>query len=126
MEIPVLTFFHNYYDPDLFILRLAVGVIFLHHGWPKLKKSKVMAQGIGIPVARVFVLGLVEIFSSFGMIFGILVNWAAVLLSIVMLGAIYLKIKKWHVPFSATNTTGWELDLILLAANLAILFLARF
>ena len=80
-----------------------------------------MAQGMGMPAAAIFILGLMETLSSLAMITGILLRPAAILLSIVMLGAIYMKIKKWHLPFSTLNATGWEFDLILLAANLAIL-----
>ncbi len=47
--------------------------------------------------------------------------YGAVLLIIVMLGAIYHKMFKWNTPFSALDKMGWEFDLVLLAANLAIL-----
>jgi len=38
-----------------------------------------------------------------------------------MIGAIWMKVTKWHVPFSAMDKIGWEFDLILLAANIVIL-----
>lgn len=47
---------------------------------------------------------------------------AATLLAIVMLGATYYKVFKWKMKFSMRTSTGWEFDLILLAANIAIFF----
>ena len=56
-----------------------------------------------------------------GLIFGIYTQVAALLLAIVMIGAIKMKAMRWHVPFIGMTNTGWEFDLILLAANIAIL-----
>lgn len=112
----------QYNNLGLFILRLGVAIIFLWHGLPKMPKAKMMAGMINMPAGAVFLLGLVETLSSIGLILGVQTELAALFLSIVMLGALYLKNFKWHAPFTAMNTTGWEFDLILLAANLAILF----
>lgn len=110
-----------YNNVGLFILRLAVGVVFIRHGWPKLAKTKMMAGGMGKSTAFVFTLGLVETLSGLGQILGIYKQAAALLLALVMLGAIFMKITKWHIPFAAHDKTGWEFDLTLLAANVAIL-----
>jgi uncharacterized membrane protein YphA (DoxX/SURF4 family) len=69
----------------------------------------------------IFILGAVEFLSSLGLILGIYTQLAALLLTIVMIGAIYFKAMKWHVPFAAMDKTGWEFDFILLASNIAIL-----
>lgn len=111
----------QYNDIGLFILRLGVAIIFLYHAWPKLINAKNMAQGMGGSALMVFLLGLVEFLSGIGLITGFFVQLSALLLAIVMVGAIWMKITKWKVPFSAMDKTGWEFDLILLAANLAIL-----
>ncbi|OGI91347.1 hypothetical protein A3A09_01760 [Candidatus Nomurabacteria bacterium RIFCSPLOWO2_01_FULL_42_20] len=111
-----------YNDIGLFLLRLAVAVIFIYHAWPKLKNSKGMAAMVGMPAGMIFMLGAVEFLSSVGLILGLYTQLAALLLAIVMLGAIGFKVMKWKVSFSATDKTGWEFDLILLAANIAILF----
>ncbi|MBI2670180.1 MAG: DoxX family protein [Candidatus Yanofskybacteria bacterium] len=108
----------------LFILRLAVAIIFLYHGLPKLMKAKMMGQMMGVSGAAVFFLGIVESLSSLGLILGIYMQAAAVLLAIVMVGAIGMKMMKWKIPFAAMDKTGWEFDLILLAANAAIFFTA--
>lgn len=109
-------------DLGLFILRLAVAIIFLYHGLPKLMKAGMMGQMMGMPSGMVFMLGMVETLSSIGLIFGVYVQLASILLSIVMVGAIYFKTAKWKTGFAAMDKTGWEFDFILLASNLAVFF----
>lgn len=98
----------------LYILRLAVGIIFLTHGKAKLAKqtpSNFRYLGYSeIAAALILILGL-----------GWLTQIAALWLVVVMSGAIYFKKYKWHTPFVAMDKMGWEFDLILLAANLVIL-----
>ena len=110
-------------DLGLLILRIAIGLIFLYHALPKLKNPKGMAVMMGMPkMAMILViLGIVEVLSSLGIILGVYTQLAALLLAIVMLGAIFVKKMKWHISFAAMDKTGWEFDLILLAANVAIL-----
>ncbi|MEK7102451.1 MAG: DoxX family protein, partial [Patescibacteria group bacterium] len=103
----------------LLILRVAVGLTFLPHGWGKLKNPKAMAQGLGWSTAAAGLLGFVETASALLLILGLLTQLAALLLGLVMLGAIYYKITKWHKKF--TGDGGWELDLALLGANIALL-----
>lgn len=104
----------------LFLLRLAVGAVFIHHAIPKLREPKAMASGIGWNQNQVFGLGIIEFISGVALIGGVGVRMASIALAIVMLGAIYHKIKKWHVPFTSSNSTGWEFDMVLLAAGLTI------
>ena len=109
-------------DLGLFVLRLAVAAVFIYHGWPKLKAPAKMAQGMGWTSWKVALLGIVEFGSGLMLLTGFHFRWAAVLLTVVMLGAIYYKIFKWKMKFSMSASTGWELDFILLAANVAIIF----
>ncbi len=108
------------YTP-LLLLRLAIAIIFIYHSLPKLKNAKKLSGGIGLSKRTVFVIGLVEFFSSLGLVLGIFIQFFAFLLACVMLGAIYMKIRKWHVPFSAHDKIGWEYDFILLVVNITIL-----
>ena len=103
----------------LLVLRVVVGLVFLPHGWAKLKNPKVMAQGMGWSAAAISVLGFVEAASGLLLILGLLTQFAALLLVLVMLGALYYKLTKWHKKF--TGDCGWELDFMLLAANIALL-----
>ena len=69
------------------------------------------------------ILGFVELICGIGLIFSdAYAQVSAILLGIVMFGAIYYKIIRWHVPFSAHDKTGWEFDLILLTALVAIFY----
>lgn len=112
----------QYNDIGLLILRLAVVAIFIYHAVPKLTNSKGMAAMVGMPAGMVFMLGGIELLASLGLIFGFYAQLSALLLGVVMIGAIGMKMMKWGVPFGAMDKTGWEFDLILLAANIAILF----
>lgn len=106
----------QYNDIGLFILRVTIGVIFFSHAMPKLKNQ----------MGSVFLLlGIVEGVSSVALVLGVYTQLAALLLAIVMVGAIWMKITKWHVPFMAMDKMGWEFDLILLAANIVILLGGR-
>lgn len=102
----------------LFVLRVVVGLVFLPHGLSKLKNPKSFAQGMGWGVAAGAFLGFIETVSALFMIFGLLTQLAALLLAVVMIGAIYHKTVKWHKKF--TGDGGWELDLALLGANIAL------
>lgn len=111
----------QYNNIGLLVLRLAVAVIFIYHAMPKLKNAKGMAQMVGMPAGMIFMLGAVELLSSIGLVLGIYTQLAALILAIVMIGAIGMKTMKWGAPFAAMDKTGWEFDLILLAASIALL-----
>jgi uncharacterized membrane protein YphA (DoxX/SURF4 family) len=104
----------------LFFLRLAVGLIFIYHAVPKLQDPKRMAGGLGWSQGQVFGLGIIEFMCSVAILAGVSAKVAAFVLMLVMVGAIYHKIKKWNIPFMAHDKTGWEFDFLLLAATLTI------
>ncbi|MDP2673004.1 MAG: DoxX family protein [Nanoarchaeota archaeon] len=107
----------------LLILRVFLGLIFLYHGVPKLIASGKMAKGMGWSSGSVFLLGFVEVISSLALILGFYAEIGALLIGLVMLGAIYYKVFKWKIPFSAMDKMGWEFDLILLGVAVSILLL---
>ncbi len=111
----------QYNDVGLFLLRAAIAAIFLIHGWPKLSKANEMAAGMGTSKIMVLLLGSVETLSALALVVGFYTQLAALLLSLVMCGAIWMKVMKWNVPFSAKDKVGWEFDFVLLFAALAIL-----
>lgn len=108
----MLTSFLLYQDLGLFILRLVVAVVFLVHAFPKLQNK--MGNAF-------LLLGIVEALSALALIAGWQTHIAAILLAIIMIGAIWMKKMKWSVPFTTMNATGWEFDVVLLAANIVIL-----
>lgn len=100
--------------PDLapLVLRVAVGIIFLVHGLPKLKNMNSFMGFIGI----------CETLGAIALLVGFLTQWAAVGIILIMLGAIYKKIFEWKVPFFTLEKMGWEYDFLIIAACKAILF----
>ncbi|MGH2678117.1 MAG: DoxX family protein [Actinomycetota bacterium] len=110
-------------------LRIAVGVIFIWHGWPKITGARGMAAAMGggeakpALVGMVTIQGVVEAGGGVLMILGVLTQLVALAFIIIMIGAIALKNTMWKTGFMSQQTTGWEFDLVLLAANL-LLFLA--
>ncbi|HWP62793.1 MAG TPA: DoxX family protein [Candidatus Binatia bacterium] len=117
----------TYVDWGLLALRVAVGIIFVVHGWPKITGARGMAEMMGRPgtasVAFFTIQGIVEAGGGVLLILGIWTQLVNVLFAIIMVGAIYLKLTMMKTGFMATQTTGWEFDFVLLAANLALLTL---
>ncbi len=103
------------------ILRLAVGSLFMVHGYPKLGKQQ-RQQGagwmtsMGMPGGMMAFAGVVEFFGGLALILGILTPIIAVLAALWMLSTTWFarsKLKKKYMG-------GWELDVTLLLASLAI------
>ena len=102
-------------------LRIAVGTVFLVHGLQKKMfwKAQPSAQ---LPLGMIKVLRFLSIVEPLGgvaMLAGFLTRPAAIGLSIIMLGAINLKARQMKKGF--TGDGGWELDFMILAANVALL-----
>ena len=99
-------------------LRSAVGVIFILHGISKLDPG--FAQNLpnmGLPAEMAIPIALAELIAGIFIVLGILSRLSASLISIIMLGAIFM-VKGAQ---SITGKGGIELDLILLASVLVIM-----
>ena len=100
-------------------LRSAIGVIFIVHGIGKLNEGFLgfLTGAVGFPAEMQVPIALAEIVPGVLLIIGVLSRISSSLLAIIGLGAIF------HVKHAA-NLTGqgaYEIDLILLAANLVII-----
>ncbi len=104
----------------IWLLGAVVGVIFIVHGFPKIKNPKGIASAYHAPAVVGLYHGLIEVLGGAVLILGIHIHGTALVLAIIMVGAIYFKVNKWNVPFTAHDKNGWEFDLLLLAACLAI------
>ena len=99
-------------------LRSAIGVIFILHGIGKFNPGVVnFLSSLGIPPEMQIPIALAEIIPGILLIVGVLSRLSAALLSIIMLGAIFLV----RSAQSITGDGGVELDLILLASVLVIM-----
>lgn len=107
----MLSFFSAYSSWGVWFLQFTVGVIFIVHGWPKLKRTKKALQ-IGGAIH-----GAVEVIGGLSLWFSYHVHAVGLAFSVIMLGAIFMKMFKWKIPFTAHNTTGWEFDFALLAVS---------
>lgn len=117
----MLNFLADYYGWGTTALQLVVGLIFVVHGWPKFKNPAGIAGVYGAPKMVGTIHGLVEIVGGISLALGLWVEQFTAIFSLIILCALYFKIFKWKMPFMAQETTGWEFDLLLLAALSVIL-----
>jgi len=99
-------------------LRSAIGVIFIIHGI--LKFNPGFAENLpnmGLPAEMQIPIALAELVPGILLIFGVLSRLSASLISIIMLGAIFMV----KGASSITGKGGIEFELILLASTLVIM-----
>jgi putative oxidoreductase len=103
----------------LLLLRVALGVVFISHGYPKLTHPKAM-QGFfvqhGLPAYFVTVAGVLEVFGGALIILGFLTRIAALLLAMEMAVAIW----KVHSAAGYMAVHNYEFPLVLAAACFAL------
>lgn len=112
------------------ILRLALGVTFILHGYPKLFPDGpagfagfVRSLGFPAPLVLAWIVSLLEVGGGAAMILGVLVRYVGALFVIEMLvTALYVKMSR-GVAFIAQGGTGWELDILLGTIALAIVLI---
>lgn len=115
---------HQYSDTGLFLLRAVIALIFLVHGIWKIFNGRQMAENADMQGSGWFfvILGVIECAGALVLLAGLFTQAAAALLGLIMIGAIYFKIVNWKVHFTAHDKTGWEFDLLILAACTYIVF----
>ncbi len=119
----------DYSNWGVLALRIAVGIIFIVHGWPKISQARMMGTGMAqmsgmspsVMTGFTFVQGLLEAAGGVLLILGIWTQVVNVVFIIFMAGAIALKNTAMKTGFMAQQTTGWEFDFVLLAANIMLL-----
>src|SRR5499425_27500 len=104
----------------LLALRIALGIIFITHGYPKLIRSNVEMQHMfvqhGLPAQFVYVAGVIEAFGGLLLALGLFVRPAALLLAIEMSVAIW----KVHSSGGILAVHLYEFPFALGAACLAL------
>lgn len=109
-----------YADWGQLLLRVGVGVIFIVHGWPKIKNPSKFAGWLGTvkvwpSMFWALVVAVVEFFGGIALVAGFWVPIVALLMAINMVVAIVLVKRKF--------VGGWEFDFILLLTALALVLL---
>ena len=113
----------RYRDWGKLALRLAIAGIFLAHGSMKWALWSGSPPGMPAGMLALFkILSIVEPLAAVAILLGMFTRGAALVLAIVMVGAIYTKIAVMHLPYAAGNALGWEFDAVILAGCLVLLF----
>ena len=110
---------HGLHDAAQMGMRTAIGVIFIVHGFGKFGNPGFggWISSMGIPAEMQIPIALAEFIPGILLVIGVLTRISASLISIVMLGAIFLV----KGASSLTGDGGYEFDLILLAACLVVI-----
>jgi putative oxidoreductase len=120
-------------DYAMLPLRLAIGAIFLAHGWPKLMRllspgegpglaGYLMSLGIPAPELMAWVVALSEVIGGVALVVGVLTRLAAIPLIIDMI--VIILVAKRTAPFVQSFDqpgTGTELDYLILGGLLTLL-----
>lgn len=104
-------------DLGLFLIRFGVAVVFLVHGWVKLRDisgTVDLFEQIGVGAFWAYIVAAVEFLGGLAMLTGVWTYWVGVVLAINMLFAIIL------VKLPVGFVDGYEFDLLLFLASLAI------
>jgi len=105
------------------LLRVAVGILFLVHGYPKLGSQRKMGadfmKSTGMPVWMAAFAGVAEFFGGLALILGIFTPIIALLFVLWMISTTWFAKTKLHKKLQG----GYEFDLILMAGSLAIAIL---
>ncbi|MBO0887978.1 DoxX family protein [Candidatus Bathyarchaeota archaeon] len=113
--------FPQYADLASILLRLAIGTLFMIHGYPKLTKQRKgeFMKTVGMPTALVPFAGFVEFFGGLGMLIGLLTPIIAVLSALWMISTTWFSIAKIKKKYQG----GYELDITLILLALALAFI---
>ena len=120
--------FAPYAGVGVLILRLALGIIFVPHGWPKLKNPTELTGLIGklgfpLPALFAWLVALLESVGALLLIVGLATRLVALGLVVDMLVAIAVRIRMMKAPFTSTQQAqGWEFEFALVAMALALVF----
>lgn len=110
-----------YSDWALLLLRILVALVFGTSGFSHLKSPEQRAKSLGLSVPVTVFLGAAELAAAIALAVGFLIQWAAIGLTVIMLGSIFLKAVKWKTGFWGEKSMGWHYDLLFVAMNLVIL-----
>ncbi len=119
----IQTLFGSSVDLPSLILRLAIGTLFIVHGYPKLtskrKEGEAWMKSIGMPSAVIPFGGFVELFGGLFLILGVLTPIVATLSALWMLSTTSFAKSKLKKKYAS----GYELDITLFLSALALALL---
>ncbi|MEW6616920.1 MAG: DoxX family protein [Patescibacteria group bacterium] len=106
-------------DWALFLLRVVLGIIFIYHGFPKLKNLKAtidsfVGMGFKPGILWALLVGIIEFIGGILLIFGFLTQIVAFLFVLEFI-VIIVKVKKLK------NFSSFEFDLLILVSSLVLM-----
>ena len=104
----------------LLLLRLAVGVIFVYHGYPKLEHPQATVhafEGMGFPGYFAYIAGIIELFGGGLLILGLFTRIAGLAIAGEMAVALWRVHHVFENPMAVKN---YEFPLVLAAAAFAL------
>lgn len=117
-------------DLATLILRLALGVIMISHGIPKIKKREVLGKKwndhYGVPKATIWLTGILQIVGGLALLVGLFTSLTSLILALDMVAALFICIFNSHhrEPFNSVSPEkGWDVNLLLVASLVAVLIL---
>ena len=128
------TIFAPYSDFGLLILRLALGIVMIAHGWPKLNPNGPMKGPAGfagwlkqmhvpMPVFFAWAIALLETVGAVLFILGLVTRVLSIGFAIDMFVAITVALRPMGAKFtSMEGGPKWEFEFLLLAVALALVF----
>jgi putative oxidoreductase len=108
-------------DYALLFLRLMVALVFFSSGYGHATKSEERSKSIGMSKGFTMFLGVAEMAGAAGLLLGVLTQWAAAGLILIMLGAVQKKVMVWKTGFWGKDGLGWNYEFILISMLLVIL-----
>ena len=96
----------------LLLIRIVIAVSFFVSALNKIKKPRASAKQNGIPLPLLLFITMAEFAGALGIISGVLGQFAALGLMLLMLGTMSIHIFVWKSKYWA-NKGGWEYDLML-------------
>ena len=109
-----------WYDITHWGIRAVIGAIFIFHSIKKFNPTwQEWLISVGLPPELQLPIALAEFLGGVFLIVGLLTRITAATFGIILLGAIFMI--KGLDKFSGSTFTGWEFDLMMLAAALTII-----
>ncbi len=107
-------------DWALLVLRVVLALVFLAHGWPKVKSLTVTAQNfsaMGFRPGKFWgtVVAILEFFGGIALLLGFFAQLASLILALEMVVATI-----WKLRQGQRLVGGYELDLVLIASLLVL------
>lgn len=115
-----LDWLHQFGDLALLLMRLLVGLVFVTSGWSNAKDPVARGKSIGMSPGFTRFIGIAEVAGGLGVALGVLTQFAALGLILIMLGAIQKKAFVWKTGFWGKHSDGWHYDLLFIVMCLVI------